>query len=95
MRCVDTDVLLRFNTHDDPEQSPAAQRFIEQAEEQGERPFVAFVALCDYRGIPRVSRIILSRCRSLSRAPGQMWHLRAGTRDKDAIGLHAAAAPAS
>jgi predicted nucleic-acid-binding protein len=47
MRGVDTNVLLRFITFDDPEQSPAAQRFIEGSEDEGERLFIAVVALCE------------------------------------------------
>ncbi len=36
MRGVDTNVLLRYITFDDPEQSPRAQRFIENSEAVGE-----------------------------------------------------------
>ena len=47
MRGVDTNVLLRYITYDDPEQSPRAQRFIEHSEAVGERLFVAVAAVCE------------------------------------------------
>ncbi len=65
MRGVDTNVLLRFITFDDPEQSPAAQRFIEGSEEKGERLFIAIVALCELawtlRGNPELADSLLRK----------------------------------
>ena len=47
MRGVDTNLLVRYLTFDDPEQSPLVQSFFEHAEESGERLFVAAVVLCE------------------------------------------------
>lgn len=47
MRGLDTNVLLRYLTNDDPLQSPLARRFLDEAEEQGERFFISAIALCE------------------------------------------------
>ena len=47
MRGVDTNVLVRFVTDDDARQSPRARRFIEDAEERGERLFVNAAVICE------------------------------------------------
>jgi predicted nucleic-acid-binding protein len=47
LRGVDTNVLVRFVTDDDPRQSPRARRFIEDAEERGERLFVNTAVICE------------------------------------------------
>lgn len=44
---LDTNVLVRFLTEDDPEQSPRAVALIEGALEEGERLFVTQIVLCE------------------------------------------------
>lgn len=47
MRGLDTNVLLRYLTYDDPVQSPAAAQLFEQAEAAGERFHVTTTVLCE------------------------------------------------
>ena len=47
MRGLDTNVLVRFFTADDPEQTPVAKAAIEGAEDRGERLFISSVVLCE------------------------------------------------
>ncbi len=47
MRGIDTNVLLRYLTCDDPSQSAIARRVIESAERDGQRLFVPCVVLCE------------------------------------------------
>jgi predicted nucleic-acid-binding protein len=47
LRGLDTNVLLRYLTYDDPVQSPAAARLFEQAEAAGERFHVTTTVLCE------------------------------------------------
>jgi predicted nucleic-acid-binding protein len=47
MRGVDTNVLLRFLTADDPEQSAQAAALIEAEEERGDRLHVNLIVLCE------------------------------------------------
>lgn len=44
---LDTNVLVRFLTEDDPEQSPRAVALIEGALDEGERLFVTQIVLCE------------------------------------------------
>lgn len=44
---LDTNVLVRYLTEDDPEQSPRAVALVERALEEGERLFVPQVVLCE------------------------------------------------
>lgn len=44
---LDTNVLVRYLTEDDPEQSPRAIALVERALEEGERLFVPQVVLCE------------------------------------------------
>ena len=47
MRGVDTNVLVRLVTGDDPEQSRAARELVEGAEARGERLHIATIVLCE------------------------------------------------
>lgn len=47
MKGLDTNVLLRFFTQEDPEQARIATALILAAEEQGERLHVSTIALCE------------------------------------------------
>lgn len=47
MRGLDTNVLLRYLTTDDPEQSPRVERLLENAEERGETFHVSVVVLVE------------------------------------------------
>lgn len=47
MRGLDTNVLLRYLTEDDPVQSPTAARLIEHAEAAGERFHITTTVLCE------------------------------------------------
>lgn len=47
MKGLDTNVLLRFLTGDDPDQSPAARRLLEEGEARGERFHVTTTVLCE------------------------------------------------
>ena len=44
---LDTNVLVRYLTEDDPEQSPRAVALVEGALEEGERLFVTQIVLCE------------------------------------------------
>jgi predicted nucleic-acid-binding protein len=44
---LDTNVLARYLTEDDPEQSPRAVALVEGALEEGERLFVTQIVLCE------------------------------------------------
>lgn len=44
---LDTNVLVRYLTEDDPKQSPRAVALVEGALEEGERLFVAQIVLCE------------------------------------------------
>jgi predicted nucleic-acid-binding protein len=44
---LDTNVLVRYLTQDDPEQARRATRVIETAAEQGETFFIASIVLCE------------------------------------------------
>lgn len=44
---LDTNILVRYLTEDDPEQSPRAVALVERALEEGERLFVPQVVLCE------------------------------------------------
>jgi predicted nucleic-acid-binding protein len=44
---LDTDVLVRYVTADDPEQAEVARAKIEGAESRGERLFVSGIVLCE------------------------------------------------
>lgn len=47
MRGLDTNVLMRYLTADDPVQSPRAASLLEAAEEAGERFYISQIALCE------------------------------------------------
>ena len=47
MKGLDTDVLVRYVTADDPEQAEVARANIEGAESRGERLFVSGIVLCE------------------------------------------------
>ena len=47
MNGLDTNVLVRYVTADDPEQAEAARAVIEGAERRGERLFVSGIVLCE------------------------------------------------
>src|SRR4051794_11465076 len=47
MRGLDTNVLVRYITGDDAENSPIAKALIEQAEDREEQLFVSSIALCE------------------------------------------------
>jgi predicted nucleic-acid-binding protein len=47
MRGLDTNVLVRFVTADDPAQTAVVQALLEQAEEAREQLFVSSIALCE------------------------------------------------
>jgi predicted nucleic-acid-binding protein len=47
MRGLDTNVLVRYITDDDPEQSPIAKRLIQDAEDKGDRLYINTVVLCE------------------------------------------------
>lgn len=47
MRGVDTNVLLRYLTEDDPEQARAARELFERAEAEGETFYVPAVVVCE------------------------------------------------
>jgi predicted nucleic-acid-binding protein len=47
MRGLDTNVLLRFFTQEDPEQARIATDLISGAEDQGERLHISTIALCE------------------------------------------------
>jgi predicted nucleic-acid-binding protein len=44
---LDTNVLVRYLTQDDPEQSPVANAFVDDALEAGEMLFVSVVVTCE------------------------------------------------
>ena len=47
MKGLDTNLLVRYITQDDPEQSRKANVFIERAIGKGERCFIGFIVLCE------------------------------------------------
>ncbi len=47
MRGVDTNVLLRYLTADDPEQSPVARRLVMAAESSGDTLYINVIVLCE------------------------------------------------
>lgn len=47
MRGLDTNVLLRYVTADDPEQTPRARAVLERAEAEGTRCHVSVIVLCE------------------------------------------------
>ena len=47
MRGVDTNVLVRYLTDDDPTQSPLAQALIHGAEDEGERLYISTIVMCE------------------------------------------------
>jgi predicted nucleic-acid-binding protein len=47
MRGVDTNILLRYITQDDPEQCMQANRFIDGCDAEGERLFVSVIVICE------------------------------------------------
>ncbi|HVT57124.1 MAG TPA: type II toxin-antitoxin system VapC family toxin [Thermoanaerobaculia bacterium] len=47
MRGLDTNILLRFLTADDPIQAERVAALFEEAERTGERLFVSIIALCE------------------------------------------------
>jgi len=47
LRGLDTNILLRALTGDDPRQSPAARALLEEAERQGERFHLSVPVLCE------------------------------------------------
>lgn len=47
MRGLDTNILVRSLTDDDPDQSPRAQRFLAAAAENGERLYISTVVLIE------------------------------------------------
>ena len=60
MRGLDTNVLVRFFTADDPEQARVAADLISAAEDQGERLHISTIVLCELvwglRSVYRVRR---------------------------------------
>jgi len=58
---LDTNVLLRAVTGDDPQQSPAAQAFLEKAERKGHRVHLSLPVLCELVWALRGSRYRLDR----------------------------------
>lgn len=63
MRGLDTNVLLRYLTGDDPVQSPLAKNLIDDAEAESEKLFVTTIALCELVSTLRGSRYGLDRGR--------------------------------
>lgn len=47
MRGLDTNVLLRYFTRDEPEQASVARKMIQDAEDHDERLFVSVIVLCE------------------------------------------------
>ena len=47
MKGLDTNVLLRYVTADDPAQTPRARGVLERAEAEGERCHVSVIVLCE------------------------------------------------
>jgi predicted nucleic-acid-binding protein len=47
MIALDTNILIRLMTQDDPRQATLAERLIQQATEEGEACFVSDVVLCE------------------------------------------------
>jgi predicted nucleic-acid-binding protein len=47
VRGLDTNILMRSLTDDDPDQSPVARRFLEEAAENGDRLYVSTVVLIE------------------------------------------------
>lgn len=47
MKGLDTNVLVRYLTADDPVQTPVARTLLETAEDRGERFHISTVALCE------------------------------------------------
>lgn len=47
MIALDTNVLVRFLTQDDPVQAAAAKHIVESAQNRGERLFVPLIVLCE------------------------------------------------
>ncbi|HVT45460.1 MAG TPA: type II toxin-antitoxin system VapC family toxin [Thermoanaerobaculia bacterium] len=44
---LDTNVLVRYLTGDDPKQSPQARRFVDEMLDEGEMLFVCHIVLCE------------------------------------------------
>ena len=53
MRGLDTNVLVRFITADDPDQSETSRRIVEEIEQRGERLHVPVVTLCELAWVLR------------------------------------------
>ncbi len=47
MRGIDTNVLVRYLTDDDPKQSPLARELIQGAEDEGERLYINTIVVCE------------------------------------------------
>ncbi len=47
MRGLDTNILVRYFTADDPVQAPIARSLLETAEDEGDRFFISLVVLCE------------------------------------------------
>ncbi len=47
MKGLDTNVLVRYLTQDDPDQSRRANAFLQEAASKGERCFIGSVVLCE------------------------------------------------
>lgn len=61
MRGLDTNLLVRYLTGDDPGQFAAASRFLVEHEAQGERLYLNTIALCELVWTLRSSRYRYSR----------------------------------
>lgn len=63
MKGLDTNVLLRYILHDDPDQTRIAINAIEQIEQTGRRPFIAVPVLCELIWTLRSQRLRTGRDR--------------------------------
>lgn len=61
MRGLDTNILLRLLTRDDPEQTPRAEKVLSEAQRTGESLFVSTVVLCELVWALRGARFGRSR----------------------------------
>lgn len=93
MKALDTNVLVRYLTQDDAEQTPVARRVIDDALDAGESLYVSAVVLCEIvwvlesaygLGTERVAAAVEGLLRSAQlryEHPARLWRALAAYRD--------------
>jgi len=91
MRGLDTNVLLRFLTADDPEQSPVSRRLIEEVEAANDRLHLSILVLVELVWVLRGSRYKLSRSEIADLLDGLLDTAVFEFQDRDLVSRAAAA----